>query len=118
SEPDALLYEEPDERFHVEVERTRSGDFLLLTIASHTASEVRFLPGDQPSASFRVIAPREDEHEYYVDHHPGSDGDSSGGVFYIRTNSGGRPFRLVPASVADPRRETWREVIPNRPEVM
>src|ERR1051326_5269005 len=40
---DALLYEEPDERFRLEIERTRSGAFLLLTIASHTTSEVRFL---------------------------------------------------------------------------
>src|SRR5437899_1975466 len=41
SEPDALLYEEADERFRTDVQRTRSGGFLLLTIASHTASEVR-----------------------------------------------------------------------------
>jgi oligopeptidase B len=137
SEPDTLLYGEPDERFHLEVERTRSGAFLLLTIASHTASEVRFLPADHPAASFRLIAPREDEHEYYVDHHPGStapllwsaadlpplsqlppSGETSGGLFVIRTNSNGRTFRLVTASVADPRRETWREFIPNRPDVM
>ena len=38
-----LLYEEKDERFRIAVERTRSGSFILLTIASHTASEVRFL---------------------------------------------------------------------------
>src|SRR5256885_4068313 len=43
NEPDALLYEEPDERFRIDIEHTRSGAFLLLTIASHTASEVRFL---------------------------------------------------------------------------
>src|SRR5882724_5160438 len=43
AEPDALLYEEPDERFRLDIERTRSGAFLLLTISSHTTSEVRFL---------------------------------------------------------------------------
>jgi oligopeptidase B len=118
TEPDALLYDEPDERFHIEVERTRSGAFLLLTIASHTTSEVRFLAADQPAADFRLIAQREDEHEYYVDHHPGPVGDSTGGLFYIRTNSGGRTFRLATAAVADPRRDTWREFIPNRAEVM
>jgi oligopeptidase B len=118
SEPDALLYEEPDERFHLEVERTRSGDFLLLTIASHTASEVRFLPAGLPATEFRGIAPREDEHEYYADHHPGMAGDPLGSIFYIRTNSGGRTFRMVTAPVADPRRETWREFIPNRSDVM
>src|ERR1700676_4519722 len=116
--PDALLYEEADERFRLEVERTRSGAFLLLTIASHTTSEVRFLPADQPLAPFLVIAQREDEHEYCVDHHTGPAGDSTGGIFYIRTNSGGRTFRLVTAPVADPRRDTWREFISNRPEVM
>jgi len=118
SEPDALLYEEHDERFRIDIERTRSGAFLLLTIASHTTSEVRYLRADQPAADFRAIAPREDNHEYYVDHHPGSAGDASGGIFYIRTNSGGRTFRLVTAAVDDPQQDSWREFIPNRPDVM
>jgi oligopeptidase B len=118
TEPDALLYEEHDERFRIDIERTRSGVFLLLTIASHTASEVRFLPARQPNADFRLIAPREDNHEYYADHHPGSADDASGGIFYIRTNSGGRTFRLVTARVDDLHRDSWEELIPNRPEVM
>jgi oligopeptidase B len=107
---DELLYEEKDERFRIGVARTRSGAFLLLTSASHTASEVRYLAADQPGASFRLIAPREDEHEYYAEHR--------GELFYIRTNSGGRNFRLVTTPVADPRRENWRECLPHRSEVM
>ena len=134
TEPDPLLYEETDERFRIEVERTRSGAFLVLTIASHTASEVRFLRADQPTGEFRLVAPREDNHEYYADHHPsplaaehpgplaaehpGPAANSTDEVFYIRTNSGGRTFRLMTAPVADPRREFWREIIPNRPHVM
>jgi oligopeptidase B len=118
AEPDSLLYDETDERFRVEVERSRSGSYLLLTIASHTTSEVHFLRADQPNAEFRRIAPREDNHEYYADHHPRFAGDTSGGIFYIRTNSGGRTFRLVTALVAEPDQKSWREVIPNRPEVM
>src|SRR5713226_6392555 len=118
TEPDPLVYEEPDERFRIEVERTRSGAFLLLAIASHTASEVRFLRADQPTGEFRLIAPREDNHEYYADHHPGLVQNASSGIFYIRTNSGGRTFRLVTAPVTDPRREFWREMIPNRADVM
>jgi len=116
--PDVLLYEEHDERFRIDIERTRSGTFLLLTIASHTASEVRFLPATQPNANFRLIAPREDNHEYYADHHPGTPGDTSGGIFYIRTNSGGRTFRLVTVQVDDPHPDFWEELIPNRPDVM
>src|SRR5271157_2640929 len=88
--PDALLYEEKDERFRIDIERTRSGSYLLLISNSHTASEIRFLRADQPSGEFRLIAPREDDHEYYVDHHPGSAEDAAGGVFFIRTNNGDR----------------------------
>jgi oligopeptidase B len=118
SEPDTLLFEEKDERFHVAVERTRSGDYIFLLIASHTASEIYFLRADQPGSEFRLIAPREGEHEYYADHHPGPPSLTGSGVFYIRTNSGGRTFRLVTAPAADPRRENWREFIANRPSVM
>ncbi|MGC1617170.1 MAG: S9 family peptidase [Candidatus Acidiferrum sp.] len=123
---DALIYEEADERFRIEIERTRSGAFLLLLIASHTTSEVRFLSALQPDGEFRVIAPREAEHEYYVDHHPnpltreerGANPHDTGGYFFIRTNSGGRTFRLMCAPVADPQRAKWREIIPNRRDVM
>jgi oligopeptidase B len=118
SGPDVVLYEETDERFRLEIERARSGAFVLLTTVSHTTSEVRYLPADHPSGEFQLIAPREDSHEYYADHHPDVSGGAGGGVFYIRTNSGGRTFRLVTVAVADPRREFWREAIPNRAEVM
>jgi oligopeptidase B len=118
TEPDPIVYEETDERFRIEVDRTRSGAFLVLTIASHTASEIRFLRADQPGEEFRIVAPREDTHEYYADHHPGLAPNPTDGLFYIRTNSGGRTFRLVIAPVSDPRRESWHEVIPNRPAVM
>jgi oligopeptidase B len=118
SEPDTLLYEEHDERFRIQIERTRSGAFVLLTIASHTTSEVRFLAADQPLGEFRLIAQREDTHEYYADHHPGPEGDRSGGIFYIRTNSTGRTFRLMTVSVKDPSRKFWSEVIPTRTHVM
>jgi oligopeptidase B len=51
-----------------------------------------------------------------VEHHPALDG--LGDVFLIRTNSGGRTFRLATARVGDPTRQNWRELIPNRPVVM
>lgn len=117
SDPDALLYEETDERFHVEIERTRSGEYLFLTSASHTASEVRFLRAADPFGQFQLIAPREDNHEYYADHYRPLAGFGEG-LFFIRTNSGGRTFRLVAAPVRQPGPEYWRETIPTRPDVM
>ena len=118
NEPDLLLYEEKDERFRIEVERTRSAAYLILTSASHTTSEVRYLAANDSLGTFRLMAPREEEHEYYVEHHPAQSPRAAGGEFYIRTNSGGRTFRLAKAPVDDCGRENWREIIPNRPEVM
>ena len=115
---DELIYEEKDERFRMDVERSRSGAYVFLVINSHTTSEVRYLRADSPFGGFQLVAQREDDHEYYVDHHPGSASDSAGGVFFIRTNSLGRTYRLVTAPVADPGRARWHEVIGNRPGVM
>jgi len=115
---DQLLVEEKDERFRIDVERSRSGAYLFLVANSHTTSEVRYLRADQPDGDFRLIEPREEDHEYYVDHHPGSSIDPAGGIFFIRTNSGGRTYRLMTAPAESPSRNRWRQAIPNRPGVM
>jgi oligopeptidase B len=108
---DALLYEEKDEMFRVGVFRTRSKAYLMLEVGSHTADEWRMLPADKPMGEWKLVAAREKEHEYGVDHR--------GDLLYIRTNSGGcRNFRVVTAPVADPRRENWKEIVPCREEVM
>jgi len=116
SEPDTLLFEETDERFRIDIERSRSGTYLFLVTNSHTTSEIRYLRADNPLGEFKLIAPREDNHEYYLDHHP--DFSGLGDTFLIRSNSLGRTFRLVAAPVADPQRNNWRELISNRPDVM
>jgi oligopeptidase B len=115
---DTLIYAEKDERFRIDIERTRSGAYLLLVSNSHTTSEICYLRADQPFGKFQRIAEREDGHEYYVDHHPGSAKDPPGGIFFIRTNSGGRTYRLMTAPTRDPARENWVQVIRNRPGVM
>jgi len=116
TEPNTLLFEETDERFRIEVERSRSGDYLFLITNSHTASEIHYLRANDPLGKFQIIAPRKDDHEYYPDHHPNFPNQSD--TFLIRTNSGGRTFRLVTAPVADPQPANWRELVPNRAAVM
>jgi oligopeptidase B len=105
-----LLHEEPDERFDMSVHETRSGEWLLCTISSHTTSEVRVLPAGRPREAWTTIAPRVHEREYYVDHRKGE--------FWIRVNDRGRNFRLVTAPVAKPGPDHWTEVLPHRDDVM
>ena len=108
--PDTLLYEEKDERFEVGTGKTRSKAYLLLIISSHTTSEARFIPADQPMAEWKIIEPRKQDVEYYPDH--------NGDFFYIRVNDTGRNFRMVKASVSNPGSKNWQEVVPHRSDVM
>lgn len=107
---DALVYEEQDERFNIGAGRTRDDKYIVLESASHTASEARFLPADSPETEFRLIAPRRDNIEYYIDHR--------NTLFFIRVNDTGRNFRLVTAPVENPAVENWTELLPHRSEVM
>ena len=106
----ALVYEETDERFNASVSRTRSLAFLLLSLDSHTQTEVRRLDARDPAGAFVTLVPRAKDLEYEVDH--------GGDLFYLRINDTGRTYRLVSAPVADPRPERWVELVANRPDVM
>ena len=106
-----LVHEEPDALFRIGVERSRSRAVIFLGTGSFTSSEWRYLPAHDPAGQWRMLMPREKDHEYAVDH--------GGDRFYIRTNGGGqRNFRLVSAPVSDPRPERFTELIPHRDEVM
>jgi oligopeptidase B len=107
---DARLYEEKDERFRVGAYRSRSGAYVFFPVESHTTAEWRYIPATEPSAEMRLIAPREQEREYSVDHR--------GDLFYIVTNDKGRNNRVVTAPVSSPGRENWKELVPHRDDVM
>ncbi len=107
---DALVLEEPDERYSVRAYRTRSGEWLVMTVGSLTTSEVRVLRAAEPGGAWRLISPRRQDREYYVDHR--------GDRFWILVNDTGRNFRLVSAPVAAPDERSWREEIAHDANVM
>jgi oligopeptidase B len=103
-------WEDSDERFNVGVGRTRDGKYLFVEAASHTTSEQWYLAADDPMGTLRCVEPRRDDIEYYADHRDG--------VFFIRVNDTGRNFRLVVATVEQPGREHWQEILSHRDDVM
>jgi oligopeptidase B len=108
---DALVYEEKDELFRIGIMRSRSREYLFLASSSHTADEWRYLRASDPSGDWKLVASREKDHEYQIDHR--------GDLFYIRTNGGGcRNFRVVTATVGRPARENWKEIVACRGGVM
>jgi oligopeptidase B len=106
---DVLVHFEPDDAFFLDINRTRSRRFLVLDLASHSTSEVRYASADHPEEEFRVVEPRRHGIEYGVAHH--------GDRFYIVTNDDAPNFRLVSAPVDDPGRANWSAVLPYRPEI-
>ena len=106
---DILVYHEKDEAFHLELSKTRSKAYLLLTLKSMTTSEIRYLKADRPRKSFKVVHPRQHEMEYDIDH--------LGSKFYIMTNDEAKNFKLMEVSVSNPSKVHWREVIPHRDSV-
>jgi oligopeptidase B len=103
---DALIYHEPDQRFELEVSKTSSRSFILISSASPLTTEIRHLRANDPLGEFRIVLPRVHEVEYDLAHR----GDS----FFIRTNEGARTFRVVEAPVGDPSKANWREILPAR----
>jgi oligopeptidase B len=88
------VYHEPDERFNVDLAKSKSEAYLFLDIGSHVTSECRYLSAAEAEGVFRVLLPRRQDVEYSVAHH--------GAHFYIRINDTGKNFRLVKTPVEEP----------------
>jgi oligopeptidase B len=88
------VYHERDERFNVDLAKSKSQAYVFLDINSHVTSEYRYLSAADAEGVFRVLLPRRQDVEYSAAHH--------GGHFYIRINDTGKNFRLVKTLVAEP----------------
>jgi oligopeptidase B len=104
-----LIYEEKDELFDIGVDRSRDRTIIGLGAYSKTSTEIRYIPANNPNAEWKIILPRQADHEYDVDHR--------GNLFYIRTNKGAKNFRVVTAPVSDPSEKNWKEFVAHRPAV-
>ena len=102
---DTLVLTEPDERFFLGVELSRSEKFILIESQSKITSEVRVIPAETPLAEPLVIAEREHGVEYSVEHH--------GHRFLILHNRDAEDFALAWTSADAP--GEWIEMIPHEP---
>ncbi len=107
---DELVFEEKDETFSCSVYKTKSNDFLIIHSYATLSSEVRFLDANNPNGDWKVLLPREDNHEYSVNHFEND--------FYITTNDGAKNFKLVKTPIDKTEKENWTEVIPHREDVL
>lgn len=106
-EQDTLVYEETDPGFFVSAGKTQSGDYIVISAHDHETSELYLIDAHAPESAAQLIAARESEHEYDVEH--------QGERLVILTNrDGAEDFKLMQAPVASPGPEHWTELVPHR----
>lgn len=107
SSADVLIYEETTPGFFIDVDKTESRRFIVITAHDHETTETLLIDADRPDSAPVLVAPREQHVEYDV-----SDHDSR---LIIRTNAdGAEDFKLVVAPIASPDRHQWQDLIPHR----
>jgi oligopeptidase B len=104
-----LLYEETNELFDVGASRSLDKKMIFLGSYAKTSREFRYLPAGNPTGELKIILPRQDEHEYDVDHYRG--------LFYITTNKNAKNFRVVTAPIDDSSEKNWKPFIAHDPKV-
>lgn len=103
------LLEEKDLLFNIGVGRSRDGKMLFLGSEAKTSREFRYLPADNPSGEWKMIAPRREGHEYSADYDQGE--------FYITTNKDAENFKVMKAPAGDPSEKNWKDFIPYNADV-
>ncbi len=104
AEADTMVFEEPDERFHVYVGLTRSESYLVIRSASVLTSEVWLLDAARPEDGFTVVAPRRQGVDYEVDH--------AGEQLLVLHNDGAENFEIATAPLAAP--AAWTPLVRHR----
>ncbi|MBN2566257.1 MAG: S9 family peptidase, partial [Candidatus Eisenbacteria bacterium] len=106
---DKLVFHETDPGYSVWVDKTRSNEYLIMSVGSRDTEEAYLLKADDPYGQFVLVAPRVDGVEYYLSHH--------GDEFYVRTNQDAKNFKVMKAPSDAPSKENWVTVIPERKDV-
>jgi oligopeptidase B len=104
-----LIFEEKDELFDCYADRTRDGEWILITTDSKTESEAMLIPAGKPDAVPVMFVPRTKDLKYVVEHR--------GNQFYILTNDAGINYRVVTAPEDNYARANWKELVPYRKPV-
>ena len=107
---DALVYEEAQPGWFVSIEETTSRRFMVISISDHETGENWLVELDRPPAP-RLVAARTPLVLYDVDHR----GDD---LVILTNDAGAEDFKIVLASLSDPGRTQWRDLVPHRPGTM
>ena len=109
-ESDVMVFHDPDLLFNVSADRTKDDRFILITSGSFTSGETWYVDAAHPTRPLRVIERRRPGVEYDVEH--------LGTDFIIRTNENATNFKLMRAPDRAPSRRSWKDLVPERKDVL
>ncbi|MGE3831284.1 MAG: S9 family peptidase [Parvibaculaceae bacterium] len=105
---DVLIFEEKDTGFFAGVGKTQSERFIVVSTHDHETSEDYLIDAADPASAPRLIAAREREVEYSIDHWEDR--------LIIHTNADkAEDFKIVTAPLSDPARANWTDLVPHKP---
>ncbi len=111
AEQDELIYEEKDETFDLDIEKSKSQEFIYVVSGSTLTTEYRLLNANNPNGKFKIFQKRKRGIEYSISHFNDK--------FYILTNKDkATNFKVMVCSVADTKSESWKEFIGHRENVL
>lgn len=103
---DVKIFEENDDRFYTWMGKSKSEDYILVSIESSTTSESRLIDANAPEKPMVIFSARQDGREYDIDHFNGE--------FYIRSNHESELFGLYKTASID---KPWETVIAPQKDV-
>ena len=107
---DVVVYEEKDNTNYIGVERSKNGKYIFIGSQGTLSSAYSVIDAGTPEAAFKVFTERSKGVLYDV--------TPVDGKFLIRTNWNAKNFRLMECPVDKTGKENWKEVIPNRNDVL
>ena len=107
---DVRVYTEKDNTFYIGVYRSKSDKYMIIYNGHTLVNEYHILEANNPEGEFRSFSPREEVHEYSIEHYKDK--------FYIVTNWDATNFRLMQTPDSATAKESWTEVIAHREDVL
>ncbi len=107
---DTRVYTEKDNTYYIGVYRSKSDKFMIIYNGHTLNNQYHILEANDPYGEFREFSPREDVHEYSIEHYNDK--------FYIVTNWDALNFRLMETPDDTTTKENWTEVIAHRNDVL
>jgi oligopeptidase B len=104
---DAMVFEERDPRWFLNIRRSQSRAYAIISVSDHDASECHLLDLREPEAKPRLIEARATGLRYEIEHRDER--------LYIKTNAdGAEDFKIAAAPLATPAKAFWIDEVPHK----